>query len=188
MMPAMMLPVLVPMLLRERAAWNELRSIRYGLLIILTGAGYFLVWMLIGCAVFPLCAALAAIAIRVPALAHAAPAFAGAFVVLASLLQFTSWKAKRLAGCHDMRRCEWRAPDRAYAALRHGMRLGLHCASCCGNWMAVLLALGVMDWRAMGVVTAAIAAERVVPYHGRVVKIIGLAGIAAGLVMMVRGL
>lgn len=188
MMPAMMLPALMPMLLREQAHRNESSSVRYGLLSILAGAGYFAVWMLVGCAVFPLGAALAAIAIRVPALAHAAPAAAGAVVVLASLLQFTSWKAKRLACCHAMRRGTWRAPDRARTALRHGVRIGLHCASCCGNWMVVLLALGVMDWRAMAVVTAAIAAERVMPCRGRVVKIIGLTGIAAGVSMMARGL
>ena len=187
MMPAMMLPALVPMLWRERAAWSGLSPFRCGLLNILTGAAYFAIWMLAGCAVFPLCAALAAIAIRVPALAHAAPAAAGAVVVLASLLQLTSWKTRRLAGCHAMRRCAGRAPGLARSALRHGVRLGLHCASCCGNWMVVLLALGVMNGHAMAAVTAAIAAERVMPCHGRVVKMIGVAGVAVGVSMMMRG-
>ena len=189
MMPAMMLPVLVPMLLREREAWDGLPAIRSGLLIIWMTAGYFLVWILVGCAVFPLGAVLAAIAMHAPALAHAAPAGAGAVVVLASLLQFTSWKAKRLGGCREMQRCTPHSAKRASvrAALRHGMRLGLQCGSCCGNWMVVLLALGVMDLRAMAVVTAAIAAERLMPFHARLVRIMGLAGMAAGVAMMVRG-
>ncbi|QBR01890.1 DUF2182 domain-containing protein [Paraburkholderia pallida] len=187
MMPAMMLPVLVPMLLRERTTWRDIAPIRSALLIILAGTGYFLVWMLAGCAVFPLGAALAAIALRVPAFAHAAPAAAGAVVVLASLLQFTSWKAKRLAWCHDMRQCTRHAPASACAALRRGMRLGLSCASCCGNWMIVLLALGVMDLGSMAIVTAAIAAERMAPCQGQIARILGLAGVAAGVSMMVRG-
>lgn len=185
MMPAMMLPVLVPMLLRERAAWIDLPPLRSGLLTILAGTGYFLFWMLAGFAAFPLGAALAAIAMRVPALAHAAPAAAGAVVVLASLLQFTSWKSKRLACCREMHRCTRRTPNGARAALGRGMRLGLHCGLCCGNWMAVLLVVGVMDWRAMAVVTTVIVAERVAPCHRQVVRIIGLAGVAAGVSTMV---
>lgn len=187
MMPAMMMPVLVPMLLRERAAWGALPPIRSGLLIVLNAAGYFLVWMLAGFAIFPLIAALAAGALRVPALAHAAPVAAGAVVVLASLLQFTSWKARRLACCREMHQGTWRSPASTRAALRRGMHLALRCGSCCGNWMAVLLALGVMDLRAMVMVTAAIAAERVAPCHGRVVRLIGFAGVAVGVAMMVRG-
>ncbi|WP_084688725.1 DUF2182 domain-containing protein [Paraburkholderia oxyphila] len=187
MMPAMMLPVLVPMLMREREPSSDSASIRSALLTILVGMGYFLVWILAGCAVFPLGAALAAIALRVPAFAHAAPAAGGAVVVLASLLQFTSWKAKRLAWCHDMRQRTRRAPGGACAALLRGMRLGLNCGTCCGNWMIVLLALGVMDLGSMAIVTAAIAAERVAPCHGHVVRILGLAGVAVGVSMMVRG-
>ncbi|MFD1557012.1 DUF2182 domain-containing protein [Paraburkholderia silviterrae] len=187
MMPAMMLPALVPMLMRERETWRNFSPIRSALLTILTGTGYFLVWIFAGCAVFALGAALAAIAMRVPAFAHAAPAAAGAVVVLASLLQFTSWKTRRLAGCHDMRRCTRRPPENTCAALRHGMLLGMRCGSCCGNWMAVLLALGVMDLWAMIIVTAAIGAERLAPFRGHIVRITGLAGVAMGVSMLVRG-
>ncbi|MDR3101511.1 MAG: DUF2182 domain-containing protein [Paraburkholderia sp.] len=198
MMPAMMLPVLVPMLLREHAAWSGSPSIRSGLLTILVGAGYFMSWMLAGFAVFALGAALAASAMRMPALAHAAPLAASAVVMLAGLLQFTSWKARRLACCRDAPRrdaprretrpCTRHAPGNARAALRRGMHLALHCGSCCGNWMAALLAAGVMDPWAMAAVTAVIAAERLAPWQGRVVRISGLAGVAAGVAMLLRSL
>lgn len=188
MMPAMMLPVLVPMVLREREAWNGLSNFRSGLLTISIGVGYFMFWMLAGFAVFPLGSALAALAMRVPTLAHAAPAGAGALIVLASLIQFTSWKARRLACCRAMRRCASLTPDSTRAALRRGMRLGLQCGLCCGNWMTVLLVVGVMDLRAMAVITAAIAAERIAPCHRHMARVIGLAGVAAGLATMAHGL
>ncbi|MFX1676750.1 DUF2182 domain-containing protein [Paraburkholderia sp. A2WS-5] len=193
MMPAMMLPVLVPMVLRERGTWSRLPPTQSGLLMILIGAGYFMFWMLAGCAVFPLGSALAAGAIRVPALARAAPASAGALLVLASLFQFTSWKAQQLACCRTMRRCgdapmRSHAPASASAALRHGLRLGVQCGLCCGNWMAVLLVVGVMDPRAMAAITAVIAAERIAPCHVQVARIIGVAGIIAGLATMAQGL
>ncbi|WP_213306116.1 DUF2182 domain-containing protein [Paraburkholderia sacchari] len=188
MMPAMMLPVLVPMVLRERGMWSGLPSFKSGLLTIWIGAGYFMFWILAGFAVFPLASALAAIAIRVPALAHAAPASAGALVVLASLLQFTSWKARRLACCSAAHRCASLTPASASAALRRGLRLGLQCGLCCGNWMAVLLVVGVMDPRAMAVITAIITAERIAPCHVRVARIIGLVGVIAGLATMAQGL
>jgi len=40
----------------------------------------------------------------------------------------------------------------ASTALRHGLRLRLHCAKCNVGLMAILLGLGVMDLRAMAVV------------------------------------
>jgi predicted metal-binding membrane protein len=188
MMPAMMLPVLVPMLWRDREACRDGLASYPALLTILTGAGYFLVWLLAGCAVFPVGAALAMIAMRFPALARALPAAAGAVVICAGLLQFTRWKAQRLASCRETHRCVRRLPNNAFAALQHGMRLGLHCGCCCANWMAVLLAAGVMDLRVMALVTAAMTAERIAPSHLRITPIIGLAGVAVGVSMLVRAL
>jgi predicted metal-binding membrane protein len=52
--------------------------------------------------------------------------------------------------------------------VRHGVGLGLHCSACCGNLIAILLVIGVMDLRAMAVVTAAITWERLAPSGERV--------------------
>ncbi len=65
MMVAMMLPSLVPMLMRYRAAVAESRS--RSRLTVLVAAGYFFVWTLAGVAAYPLGLALAAAEMRFPA-------------------------------------------------------------------------------------------------------------------------
>ena len=53
--------------------------------------------------------------------------------------------------------------------------------------MAILLVVGVMDLRAMAVVTAAITAERLAPAGDRVARAIGVVVIGAGLFLIARG-
>lgn len=179
MTPAMMLPALAPMLWRER---SDL-TFRYGWLIILNAGGYFMVWLFAGMLIFPLGAAMAALALRVTVIARAAP-IAGGFVVMAAgVLQCTSWKARRLQSCHSIRHSH-----DARSAIRVGVRFALQCASCCGNWMAVLLATGVMDREATLIVSAAIAIERVAAARGALVRLTGMASIAAGVLLMARAI
>jgi predicted metal-binding membrane protein len=178
MTPAMMLPALAPMLWRERSTL----TIHSGWLIILNAGGYFMVWLLAGMAIFPLGAAMASLAIRVPSIARAAPVATGFVVMAAGVLQCTSWKAKRLQSCHSVRQCH-----DAVSAVRVGMRFALQCASCCGNWMAVLLATGVMDREATLIVSAAIAIERVAASRGALVgvfRVTGAASMAAGFMLI----
>jgi hypothetical protein len=52
--------------------------------------------------------------------------------------------------------------------------------------MAILLVIGVMDVRAMAVVAAAIAFERLAPAGERVAQAIGVVVVGAGLVLIVR--
>ena len=54
-------------------------------------------------------------------------------------------------------------------------RLGLHCGLSCANLTAILLVIGVMDLRAMAVVTAAITAERLAPTGEPAARVIGAA-------------
>ena len=61
-------------------------------------------------------------------------------------------------------------PADAGTAWRHGVRLGLHCSCCCAGLTAILFVIGVMDVRAMAVVTAAIAVERLAPGGERVAR------------------
>ena len=76
-------------------------------------------------------------------------------------------------------------PD-ATTAWRHGLRLAHHCVCCCGNLMVILLVAGVMDLRAMAVVTTAITAERVAPAGERVARAIGALVVAAGVLLLAR--
>lgn len=184
MMAAMMLPSLVPMLRRYRRAVGGAGTTRLGRLTALVGAGYFAVWAAIGAAAFPLGAILAAVVMQLPALARAVPAATGALVLLAGALQLTPWKAHHLACCRQAPGRGRALPADAGTAWRHGLRLGLHCGYCCANLTVVLLVIGVMDLRAMLLVTAAITLERLAPAGERAARAIGAAGIGAGLLLI----
>jgi predicted metal-binding membrane protein len=189
MMVAMMLPCLVPMLAPYRAAVGRTGEGALGRLTWIAAAGYFSVWAALGIGAFPLGVALAAVDMREPALSRAVPYAAGAVVLICGILQFTTWKARHLACCRegDGGRA---LPASTGTAWRHGLQLGFRCARCCGNLMAILLVLGVMDLWAMAAVTAAITVERVAPAGERVARGIGAAVIVAGsfLILQAAGL
>jgi len=184
MMVAMMLPSLIPMLLRYRRAVGGGGAPRLAWLTALVGLGYFAVWTLFGLVAFPLGAALAALEMQRPALARAVPIAVGVVVLVAGGLQFTAWKARQLACCREG---AGRAlPADAVTAWRHGVRLGLHCSYCCSGLTAILLVVGVMDVGAMIAVTAAITLERLAPGGARVARALGAVVVAAGVCLVAR--
>jgi predicted metal-binding membrane protein len=186
MMVAMMLPSLVPMLWRYHQAVGRTSDTPLGWLTTIVGAGYFFVWTVFGIVAFVLGAALTAIEMQNPGLAHIVPLASGVTVLLAGAFQFTRWKAYQLSCCR-------KAPGRGYTlpadvgrAWRHGLRLGLHCSRCCVGLMAILLVIGFMDLRAMAFVTAAITLERLAPAGERVARAIGVIAIGAGVFLIAR--
>jgi predicted metal-binding membrane protein len=185
MMAAMMLPSLVPTLWRYRQAVGPGET-RLGRLTTLVVMGYFFVWTVLGMVAFPLGAALAAAQMQLPALARAVPLATGVVVLIAGALQFTAWKAHHLACWRGTLDCHRSFPANAATALRHGLRLGLRCCYGCANLMAILLVIGVMDLRAMALVTAAITAERLAPAGERVTRAIGAVVIGSGLILTAR--
>jgi predicted metal-binding membrane protein len=185
MMMAMMLPSLVPMLSRYRQAIGETGA-RRDRLTMLVGLGYFLVWTMVGMAVFPLGLALAKLAMRQPAVAHAVPIAIGVVVLMAGALQFTAWKRHHLVCCRKMPLPGHQLPADAGTAWRHGLRLGLHCTLSCFGLIAVLLVIGVMDLSAMAVVAAAITVERLAPAGERIARATGVVAIAVGLFLIAR--
>jgi predicted metal-binding membrane protein len=186
MMAAMMLPSLAPMLWRYRQAVGTAGQTRLGWLTALVGVGYFFVWTVFGLAAFPLGVALAAVAMEQPALARAVPIATGVVVLVAGALQFTAWKAHHLACCREAPGRDGTSSADAGTALRHGLRLGLHCSCCCAGLMAILLVIGVMDPGVMAVVTAAITVERLAPAGERVARAVGAAAVGAGLLLIAR--
>nr|UXE45850.1 hypothetical protein Hi04_10k_c5380_00002 [uncultured bacterium] len=170
MMMAMMLPSLVPMLWRYRSAVRTTSEAQLGWLTGMVGGGYFLVWMLLGLAAYPLGVTLATLEMELPALARAVPLAVGVVVLIAGALQFSAWKAHYLACCREAPRSDRVLPADVGMALRYGLRLGLDCAGCCGGLMAILLVIGVMDLRAMAAVTAAFTVERLAPAGERVAR------------------
>ena len=185
MMVAMMLPSLAPVLWQYRETVGKAGETHIGWLTTLVGAGYFFVWAVLGLAAFPLGVALTAIEMRQPVLSQAVPHAIGVVVLIAGALQFTPWKARQLACCREAAG-PVRLPPSAMNAWRHGVRFGLQCGPCCANLMVILLVLGIMDLRAMAVVTAAITIERLAPAGERVARAIGAVVIAGGLLLIAR--
>jgi predicted metal-binding membrane protein len=186
MMVAMMLPSLVPMLRRYRNAVDRRGETRLGSLTTLVSAGYFFVWTVFGVAAFATGTALAAVVMERPALARAAPIAVGVVVLLAGFLQFSEWKAGHLVCCRESPGRDRTMRADIGTAWRHGLRLGFECAQCCVGLIAILLVVGVMDFRAMVVVAAAISAERLAPRGERVARAIGAVVVMAGLFLIAR--
>ena len=186
MMMAMMLPSLMPMLRRYREVVGSIAGARLGPLTALVCAGYFFVWVLFGVAAFPLGVALAEMEMQRPALARAVPIASGVVLLLAGAFQFSAWKARQLACCRYESAHVGPLRLDPGTAWRHGIRLGVHCSSCCGNLILILLVIGVMDLRAMAVVTAAITIERLAPGGERVARAIGAVCAGAGVVLLAR--
>jgi predicted metal-binding membrane protein len=186
MMVAMMLPSLAPMLRRYRHAVGSTGETRKAWLTMLAGLGYFFVWTLLGVAVYPLGVALASLEMQQPALARAVPIAAGVAVLIAGAMQFTSLKAHHLGCCRVAPGNGGTLPAGAGTAWRHGMRLGGHCAYCCAGFSVALLAIGVMDLRAMALVTAAITAERLAPRGELVARVLGIVFVGLGSLLIAR--
>ncbi|MGN6316143.1 copper chaperone [Trinickia sp.] len=165
MMIPMMLPSLTPALwvhwmhargiVGRRAAWSTL----------LVGFGYFAFWLVLGVVVFAVGAALSAGLLRSTVLARSMPVVSGVVIVLAGCVQFTPWKAGRLACCRTSPLDGFAPVNKCCAAFRYGFALAVHSGVCCANWMAVLFSIGIMDPRAMLTVTVAMLIEQRVKGH-----------------------
>jgi predicted metal-binding membrane protein len=198
MMLAMMLPSLIAMLQRYREGVASVAGTRLGWLTAVVGAGYFFVWTLIGAAAFPVGLALAEIEMQQPTVARVVPIAAGVVILIAGVFQFSTWKVHHLACCRyesapagplrtgPSERTGPTTDGDAVAAWKHGIGLGVHCSLCCGNLIFILLVIGIMDIRAMAVVTAAITAERLAPSGECVARAIGVVCVAIGVVWLAR--
>jgi len=188
MMFGMMLPSLTTTLWRYssvvgRAGRGEMRIYP---LTALAGIGYFIVWTAFGLVVFAVGSTLAEVELQQPALARAVPIAVGGVVLVAGALQFTAWKAHRLACCREAPGCGSTLSSDAVAAWRCGVRLGLHCSYCCAGLTLILLVLGVMDLRVMAVVAGAITVERLAPDSERAARGVGIGVVGAALILIAR--
>ena len=156
-------------------------------LTVLVGAGYFCVWTVFGMAAFAVGVALAALEMQM--------AGAGA---CRSGRGCAGRARRRRASVHCVEGASpcllpggagaprLRIAGGAGTAWRYGLRLGLHCRYCCAGLTAILLVIGIMDLRAMALVTAAITAERLVPAGERVARGVGIAAVGAGVWLIMR--
>ncbi|CAM2156002.1 DUF2182 domain-containing protein [Pararobbsia alpina] len=191
MMKAMMLPSFTPILWRYRQAVMVDavacgRERRVGGLLMIVGTGYFFIWLLYGIGIFVLGVMVAALEMRMPMLARSVPLLSAAVVVVAGLLQFTPWKARHLACCRHAPGSGRSIRADAATAWKHGVRLAMHCSACTAGLTAVLLVMGVMDLRAMTVVSFAMTVERLAPNGRRVARMVGVVLLGVGLSMGVH--
>ncbi|NRO99060.1 DUF2182 domain-containing protein [Paraburkholderia sp. NMBU_R16] len=186
MMVAMMLPSLGPMLMRYREAIGAASETRLALHSALFASGYFLVWAACGLGIFIMGAALTSAEMRLPALAHGAPFAIGAVVLIAGATQFTTWKTRQLACCRTAPGSGGAICRNTDAPLRHGIHFGWRCVHCCAGLTATLVVIGVMDLRAMLLVTAAVTAERVAPGGPRIARVTGAILVAVGSMLIAR--
>jgi len=180
MMAAMMLPTLVPALSRYRGHLRGPKGPRVDGLTAAAGAGYFLAWAVPGALGYLAGLGVAAAAIRWPALARALPLLAGIGLLLAGCFQLSVWKDRELGRCRSTPADGTALSSDAWGAFGYGLRLGAHCILCCLGYTVALFAVGVMDLRAMALVTAAITVERFAPLPKVAAVAIGLLLLAAG--------
>lgn len=197
MMAAMMLPALVPTLLRYRLSLCAPNTIYVSALTVIAGAGYFFVWALLGVVVYPFGVVVAKAGMSSTELSRSMPIASGTVLLLAGVLQLTPWKARQLCRCRAVigMGCEISGPafhqemnGGARSAWAHGIRLGTDCALCCSGLMAILLVTGVMNLGAMALVTIAITAERLLPEPEKAARGAGFVIIATSLFVIGRAL
>jgi predicted metal-binding membrane protein len=184
MMAAMMLPALVPTLLRYRLSLRGPETIYPGALTVIAGASYLLVWALLGAVVYPFGVFVAKAEMASAELSRSMPIAAGMVLLLAGGLQLTAWKARQLCRCRAVPVFRQELNHGAGSAWAHGIRLGTDCALCCSGLMAILLVTGVMNLVVMALVTAAITAERPFPEPERAARGVGLVIMAAAVFMI----
>lgn len=187
MMAAMMLPALVPALLRYRASLRAPRTVHLNATTVLAGAGYFFVWALLGAVVYPVGVIATNAEMHRPALARSVPLITGAVLFFAGGLQLTAWKARQLCRCRDQANCVSMLSPDARTALGYGLRLGMHCLLCCLGLMMALLVTGVMNLGAMALITIAITGERLAPSPTLVARTAGVVMIVAGVLVIAVG-
>ena len=179
MMVAMMLPSFAPTLWRYHRAAGDGRRAASGRRTWLFALGYGGVWTII------------AVVLSALSGAHVGPWTTRVIVLSAGLVQCTRWKAARLARCRGAfaTGCAMSSVERgATTPWRDGWRFGVDCGLSCAALTAILLAVGLMDLRAMVVITLAITTERLAPLGTRIARVTGAIALCIGFIMCVQAM
>jgi predicted metal-binding membrane protein len=181
MMTAMMLPTVTPfagMYTRTLVAHRTRRTVELA-------CGYLLVWALAGVPAYVVAWLAGSLAESRPT---AARVMAVAVFVACGLYQLTTAKERCLARC--------RSPSGSvlhYAGYRGrlrdarvGMHHGLFCLGCCWAFMAVLIAVGLMNVAAMVLLTAVVLAEKTWTWGRRLSVVLGVAALVLAVLVAFR--
>lgn len=182
MMVAMMFPAVAPVVLtfdRWARSKGRPRSVTAAFV-----GGYLVVWSLIGLVVYALVTAIQAL---VPAGDPNALRVGGLLLVAAGAYQLTPLKNICLRHCRSplglVMEHAGLLGDGHRGPFRVGLAHGRYCVGCCWSLMLVLVLLGMMNLAWMGVVAAAVFAEKVLPQGVVLSRLAGvvLVGLGAAL-------
>jgi len=184
MMVAMMLPSTMPMLLLYRRAAAFRGEEHLGQAMFVLGGGYFFVWTLFGVVAYLIGVIITRGAMHSDTFSRALPFAGGLALCIAGIYQLTPWKSACLKHCRDPLTLVADHLHRGrVGALRIGIHHGAFCAACCWALMLIQLVLGVMNLTAMVAVAVVIALEKLLPRGERLARAVGLAAIAAGVII-----
>jgi predicted metal-binding membrane protein len=182
MMAAMMLPSALPMVLLFARINSEGGRGRDVAPVWTFVGGYLLAWVGYGLVAYAIYRGVHAAAPSFLAWDADGPYVAGGALVVAGLYQLGPLKTVCLRHCRSPLHFvlhRWR--HGWTGAMRMGTEHGAYCVGCCGGLMLALFALGVMSLVWMGLVAAAIFAEKLAPSGERVAVALAVALIAVGI-------
>ena len=181
MMTAMMLPAVAPFASFYTRTFTEHRALRLASF----GAGYLVVWALVGIPVF------AAAGLGDHLTNHhraVATGLAVATFVACGLYQLTPLKDRCLAHCrtplgftmrYSAMRSRWRD-------VRAGIHHGGFCVGCCWTLMALLVAFGVMNIAAMVALSAVVIVEKTWRHGVVFARAVGVGALIFAAAVLVR--
>jgi len=184
MITAMMLPATTSLLQSFREVVR--RRDRPGALVALVIAGFVLTWVAVGYAFRVGDIAFHGFVASFDWLEQRPELIGGAVLILAGLYQFTPLKNSCLAACRSPRNFiyrHWHGERPGADAFHVGLTYGLSCVGCCWSLMLVMFALGTSSVVWMFGLATLMTIERVTSIGVRLVRPVGVALVAAGVVM-----
>ena len=173
MMAAMMLPTVAPLAAVYARTVRSRRSARLSVFAL----GYLTVWAAAGVPAFALARGAGRLAAGNP---RAGTVAAVAVYAVCGLYQLTPWKERCLSQCRSpvallLHYGSFRGRWRDYAA---GVHHGAYCAGCCWALFVVLLAAGVMNLFAMGVLVMTVLVEKLWSRGTGFSRVVGVVALA----------
>jgi predicted metal-binding membrane protein len=182
---AMMLPTSLPLVQLFRRMTR--RRADGALLVALLIVGYLSVWMLFG-VVAHIGDRGVHVVVEQSAWLNANAWLLGASILLlAGAYQFTPLKYQCLDKCRSPLSFimeHWQGRDEQVQALRLGVHHGIFCVGCCWSLMLLMFAVGIGNVGWMLVLGAVMAVEKNMPWGRRLSAPLGVALLAAGLVVV----
>jgi len=174
----------MPMLLLYRRATAFRGEDHLGWTMFAVASGYFFVWTLFGVVAYVIGVAITRGAMHSDNFSRALPFAAGVALCTAGVYQLTPWKSACLKHCRDPLTLVASHLNRGrFGALRLGIHHGAFCTACCWGLMLIQLVLGVMNLTVMIGVALVIALEKLFSRGEWLAKAVGLAAIAAGVII-----